>query len=92
LSLASSRTGRNRRAGSKAFVYIRVANFADFQTKIANLGFLLKRALGIFLPISICLNHYSDFSVIWVGNTVFAVPVLYNEKHRQMTEAAKHYF
>jgi hypothetical protein len=48
LSLAGSRTGRNRRAGQKTFVYIRVANFADFSPKIANLGFLLKRVLGNF--------------------------------------------
>jgi hypothetical protein len=45
----SSRSmGKNRQAGPKTCVYIRVANLADFSPKIANLGFLLEKVLGIF--------------------------------------------
>jgi hypothetical protein len=47
-SLQSSLKVRNCRAGPKIFVYIRVANLADFSPKIANLGFLLKKVLCIF--------------------------------------------
>jgi hypothetical protein len=37
---------RNRQAGTKTFVYTRVANFGDFSPKKANLGILLKNALA----------------------------------------------
>jgi hypothetical protein len=41
LSSNSSRTGKNRRAGPKIFIfiYIRVANFGDFSPKKQILGF-----------------------------------------------------
>jgi hypothetical protein len=47
LSSNSSRTGKNRRAGPKIFVYIRVANLGDFSHKKANFRILLKNAQGI---------------------------------------------
>jgi hypothetical protein len=50
LSLASSRTVRNRRVGPKTFVYTRVANLGDFSPKKANLGILLKNVLGFVRP------------------------------------------
>jgi hypothetical protein len=42
----SSRTGKNRRARPKTFVYIRVANLEDFSPKKANLAIFLKNVLG----------------------------------------------
>jgi hypothetical protein len=48
LSSKSSRTGKNRRAGPKMFVFIRVANVGDFSPQKENFGILLKSAQGIF--------------------------------------------
>jgi hypothetical protein len=44
----SSRTGKNRRAGPKIFVYIMVAHLGDFSPKKVNLEILLENAQGIF--------------------------------------------
>jgi hypothetical protein len=49
--------GKNRRAGPKIFVYIRVANLEDFSPEKANFGILLKNAQGIFRSISALLKY-----------------------------------
>jgi hypothetical protein len=68
LSSNSSRTGKNRRAGPKIFIYNRVANFSPIK---ANFGILLKNAQGIFRPISGLIKVLKRFFKIWVGGTVF---------------------
>jgi hypothetical protein len=32
------------------------------------------------------------FFVIWVGSPVFNLPVLFNDKYRQINETAEHHF
>jgi hypothetical protein len=71
LSSNSSRTGKNRGAGPKIFVYIRVANLEEFSPKKANFGILLKNDQGIFRPIFGLFKVLKGFFKIWVGSTLF---------------------
>jgi hypothetical protein len=80
LSSNNSRTGNNRRAGPKIFVYVRVANLGDFSPKKANFGILLKTAQGIFETNIWTFKVLKRFFKIWVVSTVFTVTVLQNAR------------
>jgi hypothetical protein len=72
---------KNRRAGPKIFVYTRVSNLGEKQISWAFFDLYLD-----FLSVKVI------FFLIWVGNPVFTVPVLFNENYQQMSETAKRHF
>jgi hypothetical protein len=74
---------KNRRGGPKIFIYARGANLGDFPAKKQIRGFFSKMFWSFFRPISGLLKL---IFVIWVGNPVFTVLVLFNEKYREYTK------
>jgi hypothetical protein len=80
--------GKNRRAGPKIFVYIRVANLGDFSLKKASLRILVEKCTWLFYTNTWAFKVLKGFFKIWVGSTVFTVPVLFIAKYRKMHETA----
>jgi hypothetical protein len=65
---------KNRRAGQKIFVYIKVTNLGDFSPPKLNFGIRLKNAQDIFKTNIWTFKVLKRFFIIWVVSTVFTVP------------------
>jgi hypothetical protein len=70
---------------NRHFFYTMVFNLEDFTPKQANLRILLKNVLRIFLT---NIWTFKVFFLLRVGNLVFTVLVLFNEKYREMNNTA----
>jgi hypothetical protein len=86
LSSHSSRTGENRRARPKKFVYIRVANLGDFSPNKAHFGGSFEKPSGHLLDQYLLKRFF--LKILLAALLYFTVPVHCNAKYPKLHESA----